>query len=163
MEFSFFSGGQPNLTTYFPGWGRLKKSKKSFSLRLNLHADIISRNKVMPDLHLNRALAQKIFELLGQPEVNQPPSLSMLRYTSPPWRTTSPHRVDGNKLEDCPLSSVQWASLNTSAELAVGHLGVLWTLRHMHFICFMDWVFWGVKAVGLYSYIFYLLGNCYKV
>ena len=38
MEFSFFSGGQPNLTTYFPGWGRLKRSKESFSLRLSEQA-----------------------------------------------------------------------------------------------------------------------------
>ena len=36
----------------------------------HLHADLISRNKVMPDCHLDGSIAQKIFQLLGQYEVD---------------------------------------------------------------------------------------------
>ena len=37
----------------------------------HLHADLISRNKVMPDWHLDRAIAQKIFKLLDQPATSK--------------------------------------------------------------------------------------------
>ena len=33
----------------------------------HLNADLISRNKVMPDWQLDRAIAKRIFMLLGQP------------------------------------------------------------------------------------------------
>ena len=36
----------------------------------HLHEDLISRNNVMLDWHLDRAIAQMIFMLLGQPEVD---------------------------------------------------------------------------------------------
>ena len=58
----------------------------------HLHADLISRNKVMPDCHLDGSIAQKIFQLLGQYEVTSRPPLTPTRprYTSPPIRTTRP-------------------------------------------------------------------------
>ena len=36
----------------------------------HLHADLISRNKVLPDWHLNKTVARKLFNMLGQPEVD---------------------------------------------------------------------------------------------
>ena len=36
----------------------------------HLHADLISRNKVMPDWHLSRPVAQKLFLSLGYPQVD---------------------------------------------------------------------------------------------
>ena len=36
----------------------------------HLHADLISRNKVLPDWHLNKGVARKLFNMLGQPEVD---------------------------------------------------------------------------------------------
>ena len=34
-------------------------------LAQQLHTDLISRKKVMPDWHLDRSIAQKLFQLLG--------------------------------------------------------------------------------------------------
>ena len=36
----------------------------------HLHADLISRNRVMPDWHLSRPVAQKLFRSLGYPQVD---------------------------------------------------------------------------------------------
>ena len=36
----------------------------------HLHADLISRDKVLPDWHLNREVARKLFKMLGHPEVD---------------------------------------------------------------------------------------------
>lgn len=36
----------------------------------HLHADLISRRKIMPDWHLSRTIAQKLFIMLGQPQVD---------------------------------------------------------------------------------------------
>ena len=36
----------------------------------HLHADLISRNRVMPDWHLSRTITQKLFQRLGHPEVD---------------------------------------------------------------------------------------------
>ena len=36
----------------------------------HLHADLISRNKTMPDWHLSRPMAQKLFLSLGYPQVD---------------------------------------------------------------------------------------------
>ena len=36
----------------------------------HLHADLVSRNKIMLDWHLSRAVAQKLFSRLGYPQVD---------------------------------------------------------------------------------------------
>ena len=36
----------------------------------HLHADLVSRNKIMPDWHLSRVVAQKLFSRLGYPQVD---------------------------------------------------------------------------------------------
>ena len=36
----------------------------------HLHADLVSRNKVLPDWHLNKLVARKLFNMFGQPEVD---------------------------------------------------------------------------------------------
>ena len=36
----------------------------------HLHADLISRSKIMPDWHLNRSITQKLFMQLGTPQVD---------------------------------------------------------------------------------------------
>ena len=40
--------------------------------RSRSHADLYRRNKVMPDWHLDRAIAQKIFNLLGTNDCVKP-------------------------------------------------------------------------------------------
>ena len=36
----------------------------------HLHADLVSRKKILPDWHLSRNIAQKLFLMLGQPQVD---------------------------------------------------------------------------------------------
>ena len=36
----------------------------------HLHADFVSRNKVLPDWHLSSKVAQKLFQTMGYPQVD---------------------------------------------------------------------------------------------
>ena len=52
----------------------------------HLHADFISRNKVLPDWHLSREVANRLFSIVGIPEIDLMATTSSACII-PPWWT----------------------------------------------------------------------------